>query len=173
MPAALQAAGRGRKRGGGGIGAATSGRGGMAVDLFASAKKGAICDKAGMRHSAILSVLPKIAFFVLFAVILVLALEPRPPAVGARWDKLNHMAAFFVLTASARVLWPRCSAVLLAVGMIAAGGAIELLQLWLPFGRDAEWMDWAADSFATIVGLAIGSVVLLVLPPGRAPEDAV
>ncbi|GGY96122.1 VanZ family protein [Novosphingobium colocasiae] len=118
-----------------------------------------------MPRSAILSIAPKLGFFALFAVILVLALEPHPPAVGARWDKLNHMAAFFVLTAAARVLWPRRSALALVLVMIGVGGAIELLQLWLPFGRDAEWMDWVADSFATLVGLAVGSAALLLLPP--------
>lgn len=116
-----------------------------------------------MRMPPILTTLLKVGFVVAFAGILLLALEPHPPPIGAKWDKLNHMAAFFALTASARVLWPRRGAVTLVVAMGAVGGVIELLQLWLPFGRDAEWMDWAADIAATLAGLAGGSITLGVL----------
>lgn len=39
-----------------------------------------------------------------------LALTPQPDAPGLGWDKLNHLAAFFVLAALAEAGWPERAA---------------------------------------------------------------
>jgi VanZ family protein len=88
----------------------------------------------------------------------VLALTPNPalgPTLG--WDKLNHTLAFAALAFCA-VLGQRggsrrqLAAVLLA--LLAYGGLIELLQLFVP-NRESEWGDWLADA----VGIGIGALL--------------
>jgi VanZ family protein len=71
------------------------------------------------------------------------------------WDKINHMAAFFVITFLARAAYPRIPVFRLFLMMAAFGAFIELSQA-LPFiHRDAEWADWFADLIATLLGLVI------------------
>ena len=73
----------------------------------------------------------------------------------AKWDKLNHMIAFFTITFLARAAYPRIPIFRLFVMMAAFGAFIELSQA-LPFiGRDAEWDDWLADMIATLVALIV------------------
>jgi VanZ family protein len=82
-----------------------------------------------------------------------LALTPAaPPAAGVLWDKLNHLAAFASLAAAAQLgfrrhwLW-------VALGLLAYGGLIELLQALMP-PRVAEAEDLLADA----LGIALGQV---------------
>lgn len=71
------------------------------------------------------------------------------------WDKINHMAAFFVITFLARAAYPRLAVFRLFLLMAAFGAFIELSQA-LPFiHRDAEWDDWFADLIATVVALLV------------------
>jgi VanZ family protein len=74
-------------------------------------------------------------------------------------DKLQHMAAFFVLTALGCAAYRGLSRVRLMLAMVAFGAAIELVQL-LPFlQRDAEWSDWLADIVAVILALTVAHFV--------------
>jgi VanZ family protein len=84
------------------------------------------------------------------------AILPGSEALSlARWDKLNHMMAFFTITFLARAAYPRIPVFRLFVMMATFGAFIELSQA-VPFiHRDAEWGDWFADMIATIVGLII------------------
>jgi VanZ family protein len=109
--------------------------------------------------------------FVLIAVVSYLALSPKPPpGVDLGWDKLNHALAFTTLAFAASLGQPgplRTRLVWLA-GLLAFGGLIEILQLFVP-GRSAEWADLLADA----VGIALGAVVAVGVlravewPPGR------
>ncbi|WP_417613818.1 hypothetical protein [Parasphingorhabdus sp.] len=103
--------------------------------------------------------LVRIIFWILLAIILLISLLPEgdAPTVFAD-DKLNHILAFFTLSVMARVIWPRAQAQTLFIMLIAFGGGIELLQLLLGFGRDADWMDFGADILATGLGIAAGAV---------------
>ena len=102
----------------------------------------------------------RLLFWPLLGVILALSLMPAEdaPAVFAD-DKLNHILAFFTLSMMARWLWPRINFALLFVFLTAFGGAIELLQLAMGFGRDADWMDFAADIVAIALGMLAGSAL--------------
>lgn len=87
---------------------------------------------------------------------LVAAILPgaEAPTLGMS-DKINHIAAFVVLAVLAAWAWPRTALPRIAIALSAFGAMIELVQA-LPFiGRDAEVADWAADTLAIVVTLAI------------------
>ena len=83
-----------------------------------------------------------------------LAMAPGGPAIFS-YDKANHGLAFIVLAIFARLGWERTNPWLIAAGLIAFGGFIELCQALPIIHRDASWGDLAADAIATICGLAI------------------
>ncbi len=101
----------------------------------------------------------RILFWLLLAIILAISIMPaaEAPTVFAN-DKLNHGLAFFTLSLMARLIWPHRHAMLLFVLLMAFGGGIELLQWAMGFGRDADWMDFAADVVAIVLGLLIGKL---------------
>lgn len=70
------------------------------------------------------------------------------------WDKAAHFLSFYVLTLLFCVSLPRTPMVALILLMLAAGGAIEVVQGIV--GRDADWKDWVADgtgiAFAVLPG---------------------
>lgn len=99
-------------------------------------------------------------FWLLLGAILVISLMPatEAPTVFAD-DKLNHILAFFTLSLMARLLWTRTNAAILLVLLMVFGGGIELLQLSMGFGRDADWMDFAADIVAIVLGILAGKLL--------------
>ncbi len=93
-------------------------------------------------------------FTLLFIAISYLALSPAPPAgLSTGWDKANHALAFASLAFSAHFAGAR-RPVPLFMALLAYGGAIELLQLYVP-GRECDWHDLLADG----VGIALGLLV--------------
>jgi VanZ family protein len=99
------------------------------------------------------------ALLLLAAAITLLALLPAPPQQASLgWDKLNHVAAFATLAVCAVLGWRDSHAARLAVllGLLAFGGAIELLQLQVP-NRSGEWADLGAD----VIGLGLGTTLAL------------
>lgn len=97
-----------------------------------------------------------VLFWLALGVTLVMALLPRPPvaALGLN-DKLQHMAAFAVLSLLAWLAFPRQRLRVLFLALAAIGGLIEILQMIPALHRDADVKDWIADC------LAIGGVLLL------------
>lgn len=96
----------------------------------------------------------RLLFVVLVVLVAWLALTPQPPReLTTGWDKSNHFVAFGSLMVCGRLAWPLRWGWLFA-GLLAYGGAIELIQLYVP-GRDGEWADLLADS----MGLAIGQLL--------------
>ena len=88
-----------------------------------------------------------------------LALTPHPPrGASLGWDKANHASAFAALTLLARLAWPRRSWKLVALAMLACGGAIELIQSQIP-ERDGEWLDLLADAVGISIGLAVHALL--------------
>ncbi|MEH6789082.1 hypothetical protein [Parasphingorhabdus sp.] len=102
----------------------------------------------------------RLAFWLLLGVILALALMPAEyaPSVFAE-DKSNHILAFFALSLMARLLWPQARLPLLFLLLTLLGGAIELLQLAMGFGREADWLDFGADVLAIALGLLVARLL--------------
>ena len=112
-----------------------------------------------MTPKKILTIL-RLAFWLLLGVILALALMPaeNAPSVFAE-DKSNHILAFFTLSLMARLLWPQARLPLLFLLLTLLGGAIELLQLAMGFGREADWLDFGADVLAIALGLLVARLL--------------
>src|ERR1700761_5866126 len=89
------------------------------------------------------------------AILLYITLAPGKdvPGVGLVWDKAEHALAWAVLTGAGLLLSTRRR---WAIGVFAFafGAAIEVLQATLPFGRDGEWRDLAADTVGIVVAYA-------------------
>lgn len=101
-------------------------------------------------------------YFLLVAVLLVIALVPQPLApAGTPNDKVNHILAFFTLAFLGRLLWRDTRAVVLIGWLALFGGAIEVLQATMGLGRDGDWLDFAADMAAVFAGLAAARLALM------------
>lgn len=102
------------------------------------------------------------AFLVTLAGVLVLALSPEwllqnfGFGFTSHDDKLNHAAAFVVLTAIGSLGWPEHRA-RLTIFLALTGAAIEILQGVQMIGRDMDMFDWFADCVGIACGLAIAS----------------
>jgi hypothetical protein len=73
-------------------------------------------------------------------------------------DKLMHITAFAVLALLAAIAYPRARLLIILVCLSAFGAMIELVQIIPALNRSAEWLDWAADTFA--VAVVLGCVFL-------------
>lgn len=107
------------------------------------------------------------AFFILFICNVKMGGVSDSPAFFEGFDKLVHCGLFFTSTvlycygylhynkkAGLSVL----TAVLVTLGMVAFGGAIELLQKYIFTWRSADWNDLFADT----VGICMGMFSILV-----------
>ena len=84
-------------------------------------------------------------------VILWLALHPSPPISGLQLDKLNHLAAFFVLALLAEYAFPSATvSALKLLPLLGFGLLIEVLQYWVGY-RYFEWLDVAADAAGIVL----------------------
>ncbi|MEL4180989.1 VanZ family protein [Roseateles sp. PN1] len=102
-------------------------------------------------------------FLLLLCVISFLALAPVPPKdMDTGWDKANHFLAFGSLAFVGRLAWPRAHLLRLPLGLVAYGGAIELIQYFDP-GRSCEWADLFADSLGIVLGLLVVTALLKLL----------
>jgi VanZ family protein len=102
----------------------------------------------------------RLAFWAAFAVSLVMALLPQPPPLpGEPPDKILHIVAFLTLTALALGAYPKVSRPRLAVALSAFGGLIEILQMIPVLNRDAQWLDWVADTAAVLAVLALAALL--------------
>jgi len=91
---------------------------------------------------------------VLGIVIALLTLAPVTSESVPGSDKLHHALAFAALAFPLPFARPRL-AIPVALGVIAYGGVIELVQP--AFGREAEWADFMADILGAILGAALGA----------------
>lgn len=100
-------------------------------------------------------------FWAALAFTVVMATLPQPPAaLGTPSDKVNHVIAFFVLTALHKLAYRDFGFWRRLVVMAAFGGLIELVQMVPALHRDAEWLDWAADVAAALVASCLVSVLV-------------
>ena len=121
------------------------------------------------RFAAFLSRLALWLFWPALVLIVWGQLTPHPPDIlpGVS-DKVLHFTAYFGLAALAAFALGTERAVLIAVlSLIVLGGALEILQSLT--GRDAEWLDEAANSLGAVLG-ALAALGLLRLV-GRERSD--
>jgi VanZ family protein len=109
-------------------------------------------------------------FWPAMAVVIWGELTPHPPQAAALlWDKAEHFIAYFGLTLLASLAWGlRRSLVLVLAGMVALGGALEIIQSFV--GRDAEWGDFLANDLGALTGLIVAVAYLAI--PRRLVADA-
>jgi VanZ family protein len=107
-------------------------------------------------------------FWPALAVVVWGELKPQPlPLEVETPDKLLHFLAYFGLAAIAAAAFARRRAVLFALlGLVALGGALEILQGLT--GRDAEWLDEAANALGASAGALAG--LLFVRLVGQTPS---
>lgn len=96
------------------------------------------------------------AFWAAWSFAMVMALLPKPPAVpGDPPDKLQHIAAFAVLSVLGAKAFADASLVRIGAFLGATGLLIELLQAIPALHRDASIWDWVADVAAIAVVLSL------------------
>ena len=86
-------------------------------------------------------------------VILWLALSANPPRAAGLFDfdKLNHLAAFFVLALLTEYAFPSVVVIVLKLApLLGFGLLIEVLQYWVGY-RYFEWLDVAADAAGIVL----------------------
>lgn len=115
--------------------------------------------------------LVKLAFLVLTAAVLFLALTPGPLGAVIESGEHRHLLAFTLLPLVGSLAWPRLSLRAQFAFYAVLGGAIELVQAWMAVGRQGEWLDWAIDCAAAAAALlVVGLVRGRVFPKPHLPE---
>ena len=102
----------------------------------------------------------QIAGFLLLVLVMIAALVPKLPfhelATQFRIsDKVMHIVAFTFLAAWFSGQYEKRSYWRIALGLIAFGILIELVQSTVSY-RTAEWMDLIGDAAGIAIGLLIG-----------------
>ena len=101
----------------------------------------------------------RLAFWAAAVFAFVMAVLPHPPELLETSDKVQHMAAFFTITALGCAAYRGFSRLKLMLAMIAFGAMIEVVQMVPQLHRDAEWSDWLADILAVLLALAIAHLL--------------
>lgn len=99
---------------------------------------------------------------VLFVSLVPLSLPPAP----SHFDKVEHAVAYLCLTLWFTGLVPRSRYAWVALALALFGLAIELLQEFMPFGRQGDPLDMAAN----LVGIGVGGAIATWTTGGWAPR---
>lgn len=99
-------------------------------------------------------------FLVLFVTVaaaaFVLAVIPMPPAIPlVQSDYVLHGLVFALLSLLGGLAFPDTPRPRLWMGLVLFGGLIELVQALPALHRDADWLDWVADSLAAALVLSM------------------
>lgn len=96
-----------------------------------------------------------ILFWTVALTAFLLAILPNPPQFsGLPSDKVQHAAAFAALAGLASAAFPNTSPIRLLVWLSGFGALIEVVQGTAVIHRDAEVLDWVADTAACALVLA-------------------
>ncbi|MCX7250034.1 MAG: VanZ family protein [Burkholderiales bacterium] len=112
-------------------------------------------------------------FWLLVLIVIALTLSPAaylPKQAFTFWDKAEHALAFATLALLGALAYPRRIGVL-AVSLLAFGGAIELAQAATGW-RSGDWADWLADAVGLVAGLPLASLSRCVLARSLAGRSA-
>ncbi len=119
------------------------------MEMEGAARRGRMLKGAVLQRSL------RISFAVAALLVTLVSLMPKdvmPPAGGP--DKLLHVVAYLSLGLLGGLGYRGMrSALLLALGLMALGGALELAQMLVP-GRFASVADSLANCLGTVLGLA-------------------
>ena len=101
----------------------------------------------------------RVLLVLLLVVVSYLALTPKPPEGESGLDKVAHLLAFTSLALSGYLGFPASRGIRTAVvfGLLAYGGLIEVLQLFVP-GRSSEWGDLLADGIGIVFGTGLAAL---------------
>jgi len=83
------------------------------------------------------------------------SLEPNAPKFAHLFpsDKVLHFSGYFALATWFTGITERKRYAFVGCGLIALGGAIEIAQGVMRLGREAEWLDFLANSLGVSIGL--------------------
>ena len=88
-------------------------------------------------------------------IILILCLEPQPEMPLDLSDKSWHFLGYLVMCAGiASFCHDRRGILLWTSFAVLMGGLVEIAQYFVP-GRDAEWLDFVADSTGAALGAGL------------------
>jgi VanZ family protein len=86
----------------------------------------------------------------------VMAVLPQPPHLpGAPSDKIQHIAAFLVLGVLGGLAYRRVSVLRILFGLSCFGALIEVVQMIPVLHRDADVIDWVADTLSAGIALLL------------------
>lgn len=103
------------------------------------------------------------------AIAFVMAVLPHPPRLpGNPPDKLQHVAAFAVLTWLSALSFPGTSAIRILIYLSGFGALIEAAQAIPMLNRDSDLGDWIVDTLAIAAVLAF----MRVWPLRARPREA-
>jgi VanZ family protein len=110
----------------------------------------------------------RVALAVAVLAIAWLAVTPNPDAPGLGWDKLDHIAAFFVLAALADLGWPGRERLPWRIALLLGYGClIELVQALLAY-RQGSLLDLSADALGIALWLLSRPALVRASPALRA-----
>jgi VanZ family protein len=76
-----------------------------------------------------------------------------------RWDKAEHILAFTLLSVLSFAAFPRARIWVVPAALLAAGAAIEMIQMTALVRRDGEFADWLFDALAILAVTGIRAVL--------------
>jgi VanZ family protein len=111
------------------------------------------CCPASPRHATPSGMIPvrlrRLLFWAAATFAFVMAVLPHPPELpGAPSDKIQHVAAFATLGLLAAWAYMRSPLLRLLAGLSLFGALIEIVQTIPVLHRDADVIDWIADTIA-------------------------
>ena len=120
-----------------------------------------------MWNAKLVNILRSLSFWLFWpgvAVIVWGELTPQPPQLTGllAWDKADHFIAYMGLAGMATLVIGLRSRLISAIlGLILLSGGLEILQAFT--GRDADILDFAANTLGALTGAAAGALLLLLL----------
>lgn len=104
--------------------------------------------------------LRRLAFWGALTVVVVMSLLPGAllPNVFSFWDKAQHALGFFGLTLLALWAYPKLPLPYVGLGLLVAGGAIELAQSATGW-RHGDWLDLLANAVGITAALGAGHLL--------------
>ena len=98
----------------------------------------------------------RLAFWAALVFAFVMAVLPQPPELpGAPSDKVQHIAAFLVLSLLGSLAHFQTRPLILGAGLSLFGALIEIVQGIPSLHRDSDPLDWVADTAAVVVVLVL------------------